>query len=75
MRSTIVIFVLVFAVLGLLLGFAESFDSQSLKLAAYTPPAIYPSVSMDVNTVSLEDAASMDDSNAAIATGRSSSGQ
>jgi hypothetical protein len=28
MRSTIVIFIVVFAVLGLLLGFAESYDIQ-----------------------------------------------
>ena len=74
MRSTIVLFVLVFAVLGLLLGFAESFDSQFPTLAAYTPSAIYPSVSMDVNTVGLEDTASLDDSNSAMATGESPPG-
>jgi hypothetical protein len=28
MRSTIVIFIIVFAVLGLLLGFAQSYDTQ-----------------------------------------------
>jgi hypothetical protein len=32
MRSTIAIFVLVFAVVGLLLGFAELYDTQPIKL-------------------------------------------
>jgi hypothetical protein len=45
MWSTIVIFILVFAVLGLLLGFAEAYDVEIIpNLGAYTPPAIYPSI-------------------------------
>jgi hypothetical protein len=45
MWSTIVIFILVFAVMGLLLGFAETYDVEIIpSLAAYTPPATYPSV-------------------------------
>jgi hypothetical protein len=45
MWSTIVIFIVVFAVLGLLLGIAEAYDTEMVpRLAAYTPPAIYPSV-------------------------------
>jgi hypothetical protein len=47
MWSSVVIFVLVFAVLGLLLGFAEAFDAVEMfpVLSAYNPPAMYPSVS------------------------------
>ena len=47
MRSDIVIFIIVFALLGLLLGFSESYDfepAQPQLVGAYTHPAIYPSV-------------------------------
>jgi len=44
MWSTIIIFIIVFAVLGLLLGFAEAYDAEKVvpALGAYTPPAMYP---------------------------------